>query len=111
MVENLLGEQEQGSLRLRTPLPLACHPAEVYLDSLAPGSVPTMRQALNTIASLLTNGECDALSLDWSKLRYVHTATVRSVLVQKKLAPATMNKMLCALRRVLFRGSKVRFNF
>ncbi len=39
MVENLLGEQEQGSLRLRTPLPLACHPAEVYLDSLAPGSV------------------------------------------------------------------------
>ena len=74
MVENLLGGQQEESLRLRTPLPLACHPAEVYLDSLAPGSRATMRQALNAIASILTNGECDALSLDWSKLRYIHSA-------------------------------------
>ena len=108
MVEHLLGEKEQEeSLRLRKPLPLACHPAEVYLDSLAPGSRATMRQALNAIASILTNGECDALSLDWSKLRYVHTATVRSVLVKKKLAPATINKMLCALRRVLAEAQKL----
>ncbi|MGH2414423.1 MAG: tyrosine-type recombinase/integrase [Microcystaceae cyanobacterium] len=59
-----------------------------------------MRQSLNAIAHLLTNGECDALTLDWSKLRYQHTSAIRTAL-KKKLAPATANKMLCALRRVL----------
>jgi site-specific recombinase XerD len=59
-----------------------------------------MREALNAIASLLTNGTCDALTLDWSALRYQHTAAVRSVLMEK-YSPATANKMLCALRRTL----------
>lgn len=59
-----------------------------------------MREALNAIASLLTNGTCDALTLDWSQLRYQHTAAVRSVLMEK-YSPATANKMLCALRRTL----------
>ena len=59
-----------------------------------------MRHSLNAIASLLTNGECDSLTLDWSKLRYQHTAAVRAVLIQK-YAPKTVNKMLGGLRRVL----------
>jgi site-specific recombinase XerD len=59
-----------------------------------------MRQALNAIASMLTNGHCDALTLDWAALRYQHTAAVRSVLMEK-YSPATANKMLCALRRTL----------
>lgn len=59
-----------------------------------------MREALNAIASMLTNGACDALTLDWSALRYQHTAAVRSVLMEK-YSPATANKMLCALRRTL----------
>jgi site-specific recombinase XerD len=59
-----------------------------------------MREALNAIASLLTNGACDALTLDWSALRYQHTAAVRSVLMEK-YSPATANMMLCALRRTL----------
>jgi site-specific recombinase XerD len=59
-----------------------------------------MRQALDAIASLLTNGEGDAMTLDWSKLRYKHTAALRAALMEK-YAPATANKMLCALRRVL----------
>ncbi|MBE9015819.1 integrase [Chroococcidiopsis sp. CCALA 051] len=88
------------SLVLTAPLPLTEHPAAVYISSLAPGSRQTMRQALDAIASLLTNGECDCFTLDWSKLRYKHTAALRAALMEK-YAPATANKMLCALRRVL----------
>ena len=59
-----------------------------------------MGKALNVIARMLTNGQCDALSLDWSKLRYQHTAAIRAVLMEQ-YAPATANRMLCALRRTL----------
>jgi site-specific recombinase XerD len=59
-----------------------------------------MRQALNAIAQLLTNGTCEAMTLDWSKLRYQHTAALRAVF-RDKYAPNTANRMLAALRRVL----------
>lgn len=59
-----------------------------------------MREALNNIAKLLTNDACDATTIDWSKLRYQHTAAVRAVLMEK-YSPAMANKMLCALRRTL----------
>ncbi|YAF99536.1 MAG: tyrosine-type recombinase/integrase (plasmid) [Nodularia sp. CChRGM 3473] len=92
--------QTVKSLVLTIPPPLTLHPAAVYLSGLAIGSKSTMVGALNAIASLLTNGECDAMTLDWSALRYQHTAAVRTALMQR-YAPATANKMLCALRRVL----------
>jgi integrase len=87
-------------LALPSPIPLIEHPAAVYLATLSPGSRPTMRQALNAIAQLLTNSSCDAMTLNWAALRYKHTAAVRSVL-SEKYAPAYVNKVLCALRRVL----------
>jgi site-specific recombinase XerD len=59
-----------------------------------------MRVALDAIAKMLTGNSCDALTLDWSKLRYKHTAALRVVLMER-YAPATANKMLSALRRVL----------
>ncbi|NET29969.1 tyrosine-type recombinase/integrase [Okeania sp. SIO1I7] len=90
----------QDHLGLTNPVPLTQHPVGVYLASLSPGSVVTMRHSLNTMASLLTRGECDAITLDWSKLRYQHTAALKVVLRQK-YSPSTVNKMLCALRRVL----------
>ncbi|MBD2296832.1 site-specific integrase [Anabaena sphaerica FACHB-251] len=88
------------SLALTEPVPITMHPALVYLASLGEGSRRTMREALNAIARLLTNDSCDAQTLDWAKLRYQHTAAVRSVLMEK-YSPAMANKMLCALRRVL----------
>lgn len=88
------------SLALTEPVPLTMHPAEVYLNSLGSGSRRTMREALNAIAQLLTSDGCDASTLDWSKLRYQHTAAVRSVLMEK-YSPAMANKMLSALRRTL----------
>ena len=97
---SLLSEAEIASLSLTQPVPLTQHPAAVYLASLAPGSKKTMRSSLNAIALLLTDERCDAMTLDWSKLRYQHTAAVRAVLSQR-LSPCTVNKMLVALRRVL----------
>ncbi|MBW4638142.1 MAG: site-specific integrase [Gloeocapsa sp. UFS-A4-WI-NPMV-4B04] len=94
-------------LKLRAPLPSTRHPATVYLASLNLGSRPTMHHALDAIASLLTNGECDALTLDWSLLRYQHTAAVRSALISR-YTPSTTKKMLCALRRVLQEARKLR---
>jgi integrase len=66
-----------------------------------------MGKALNVIARMLTNGQGDALSLDWSKLRYQHTAAIRAVLMEQ-YAPATANRMLCALRRTLKEARRLR---
>lgn len=102
----LLSYDESSRLRLTSPVPLNLHPAAVYLASLSEGSLPTMKQALNEIASLLTNGKCDAITLNWAELRYKHTSAIRTAL-KGKYAPATANKMLCALRRVLKEASRL----
>jgi len=94
-------------LAIETPLPLTHHPASVYLSQLAPRSRRTMRQALNSLASLLTQGQCDAFTLDWAKLRYPHTAALRSILMEK-YSPATANRMLCALRRTLKEAQRLK---
>ncbi len=87
-------------LKLVEPLPLTGHPAVVYLRSLSPKSQVTMRGALNRIAGLLTNGECDHLSLNWAKLTYQHTAAVQAALLET-CAPATAATRMCALKRTL----------
>lgn len=104
---NQLKARPSHPLQLSTPVPLTQHPAEVYLQQLRPRSQKTMRRALNQIAFILTGGVCDALSLDWGKLRYQHTAAVRVVL-REKFAPSTVNQMLCALRRVLKEAKKLK---
>jgi site-specific recombinase XerD len=76
------------------------HPALVYLASLAPGSKPTMVDALNKIAALVTNDQQDLVSFPWAQLRYEHTQAIRALLAER-YAAATANKMLAALRRVL----------
>lgn len=74
-------------------------PAVIYLTSLAPGSHRTIRQSLNMIASMIMEGS-DMITFPWQDLRYQHTQAVRSLLAQK-YAPATANKMLSALKKVL----------
>jgi integrase len=83
-------------------------PAAVYLASLSDGSRRTMRTALNIIGELLGVGEMRnadgqdvrCLVVPWASLRYQHTAAIRAAL-QERYAPATANKLLAALRRVL----------
>jgi integrase/recombinase XerD len=81
-------------------IPADRNPALVYLASLAAGSRRTMRQALNTVAEILTAGRCDLVTLPWGALHFQHTQAVRAAL-QEKYNAATANKMLAALRQTL----------
>src|SRR5262245_28597749 len=93
-----------------TPAPLATtpaaqlparldeNPAAVYLASLTKRSRRTQQSGLDQVAQLLGYG--DALSCPWASLRYQHTAAIRAALAER-YAPATANRMLAALRRVL----------
>ncbi len=91
---------EQAALIQVSNTELTNNPAAVYLASLGKGSRRTMRQALDAIALFATNSSCDAMTCPWGLLRYQHTMAIRSQLMEK-YAPATANKMLAALRRVL----------
>jgi integrase len=91
---------EPETLVASAELPADRHPALVYLARLSPGSRRTMRAALEGIARLVTGGRAGALGLDWSALRYQHTAGIRARLAER-YAPATANKALAALRGVL----------
>src|SRR5690606_55522 len=64
------------------------HPVAVYLARLAPGSRRTMRQALDVVAGMLTDGQADAITLPWAHLRYEHTQAVRGRLAER-FQPAT----------------------
>jgi integrase/recombinase XerD len=96
------------NLVLADQTPAEQNPATIYLASLAEGSRRTMREALNTIATLLSVDETRnaagqdvrCLTTPWGQLRYAHTVAIRSALAEK-YAPATANKLLAALRRVL----------
>jgi site-specific recombinase XerD len=77
---------------------LAANPAAVYLAGLTTRARRTQRSALDQIAKQL--GATDALACPWPQLRYAHTTVLRAWL-QDTYAPATANRMLAALRRVL----------
>ncbi len=101
-----MSQTKVKTLVLTEPLPLTIHPAAVYLRSLSPGSQPTMTTALNAIASLLSDGQCDIYTLDWAAIRYQHTAAAQASLLER-YAPSTASKIMCALRRVLDEARKL----
>ncbi|MEM1451102.1 MAG: tyrosine-type recombinase/integrase [Planctomycetota bacterium] len=86
---------------LAEPMPRDRHPVAVYLASLSASGRRTMAQALGHCAGLLSGGAADAESLDWSRVRYQHVAALRTLLVEEGKRAATVNKELCAVRRVL----------
>lgn len=79
-------------------------PALVYLASLTSHhSQRTMKTALKTIARILAELIADGTlppANGWHKLTYQHTSNIRARLAEK-YEPATVNKMLSALRGVL----------
>lgn len=89
-------------------VPLDLNPASIYLASLNKGSRRTMHTALNTLGALLGVGEVvdsqghdvRCLTVLWGNLRVEHTGAIRAKL-EARYAPATANKLLVALRRVL----------
>lgn len=73
-------------------------PVAVYLAGLgSPKSRCTMRAALDTIAAEL--GAAHPHAIPWGTLRYPHVAAIRARLAERR-APATVNKVLSALRGV-----------
>lgn len=88
-------------LTLTTALPADRHPVSVYLASLpSQHSKRTMAKDLDTIAGLLSGGRCSAETLDWSAVRYQHSAAIRAKLMEA-YKPATVNHALSALKGVL----------
>ena len=58
-------------VRLAAPLPADHQPVAVYLVGLAAGSKPTMRQALNSTAKLVTGDEnATAADVPWHQMRF-----------------------------------------
>lgn len=78
-------------------IPLDRNPAALYLSHLAKGGRVGARWSLDLVAKTLSNGKVDCFGLDWSKLRYQHTAAVRTFL-DDHYAAATANHALSAMR-------------
>ncbi|MDP1547385.1 MAG: tyrosine-type recombinase/integrase [Anaerolineales bacterium] len=74
--------------------------AAMYLTSLnSEAGRRTMAQALNVCAGLMSDN-ADALAFAWHELRFQHVTAIRAKL-NEVYKPATVNKMLAALRGVL----------
>lgn len=99
-----MSEQHEIMLIEIDHLPLDRHPATVYLAGLtSERSRKVTLGALRTITALLVGGDArtvDPLLVNWGRLRYPHTAALRSRL-SEMYAPATVNRLLSALRGVL----------
>lgn len=105
--ENTLVESgESGSLVCVGRFSRDSHPVLVYLSSLAPGSRRTMRSSLDMVSGFLSGGRTDAISLDWSRLRYHHMAAVRAA-ISEVYAPSTSNKIISAVKGVMKQCSRL----
>lgn len=76
------------------------HPALLYLATLSPQSRRALRNALDAVATVASDGEASAMTFPWAELRQEHTARIRATLLQR-YKPASVNQFLTALRGVL----------
>lgn len=105
MNDNIIDQGEnQDSSALQTRVNHAHHhnPAISYLASLgSKDSRRVQKVALDQIASALSNGAIqDCLQFPWEKLDY-GTVTAIKAWLDQKYAPATVNRYLVAVRRVI----------
>ena len=77
----------------------ATNPTEIYLAGLSGGSQQGMRQSLEIIAGILSDDH-DAESFPWWEVTYADSMAIKIALTER-YRPATVNKMLSALRGVL----------
>ena len=101
-VEGELLDDHQLQLLLPETIAMDRHPAGVYLARLAATSRRVMLSKLHTVARLLTQGRADAWAMNWAAVESHHAHALRTALVEiQKLAPASANLHLAALRGVL----------
>ena len=74
--------------------------AAMYLVGLSESGRYTMKHTLDLVAGMMT-GEANALIFAWQELRFQHVTAIRSQLEGKGYKPATINKILAAVRGVL----------
>lgn len=94
--------QPQNSLQKRAQHAHNKNPVVSYLASLgSKDSRRVQKTALDQMAVALSNGEIrDCLQFPWEKLDY-GTVTAVKAWLDSKYAPATVNRYLCAVRRVI----------
>ena len=80
--------------------PASTNPYLVYLSQLGVGSRRTMRESLEKIAQMMSEGTLDAINFPWATLRYQHTQAIYTRLLETRTSN-TVNKMIAAVRRVL----------
>ncbi len=110
MKPELSNHEIENALATALPMPNQ-NPALVYIASLtSEESRRTMRTALNTITDIALPRLKDQLDkdlqllrfqlLEWDAITFAHVEAIRARLIQK-YAPATVNKLLSALRGVV----------
>jgi site-specific recombinase XerD len=90
------------SLQVRAQRTPSRNPVVSYLASLSSkDSRRVQKTALNQIATVLSSGRIeDSLEFPWEQLDYGMVTAIKAWL-DAKYAPATVNRYLCAVRRVL----------
>jgi len=90
-----------GDLVPVVDVPADRHPALVYLRRLGSDEARRVRRhLLDVVASTLTGGTCDHISLPWHLVRYQHAAAISAALAQR-YAIHTANAGVSAMRAVL----------
>jgi site-specific recombinase XerD len=94
--------QNQKSLQIHTQKPHHKNPVVSYLASLgSKDSRRVQKTALDQICTALSNGMIeDCLEFPWEQLDYGAVTAIKAWL-DAKYAPATVNRYLCAVRRVI----------
>lgn len=82
------------------------NPFELYLRRVSPASRDALRDLLEQTAAYLTAGRGAAGTFAWHLLRVEHVTTIRMMLAAQH-PPATVTKMLSALRGVLKECSRL----
>lgn len=102
----IIGDEDDSALALATmenSSPVSDNPATVYLSSLtSEASRRGMASNLDRVAKfLLKNEEATHLQIPWAKLRFKHVSALNSLLVAKKLSPATIRVTMAGVRGVI----------
>lgn len=94
--------QDRSKLQLQTQRSSSRNPVISYLASLSSkDSRRVQKTALDQVATALSQGQIeDSLEFPWERLDYGMVTAVKAWL-DTRYAPATVNRYLCAVRRVL----------
>ncbi len=89
-----------ASVALIPGLVVSANPARVYLAGLAESGRRGMTTALSQAAAVLTRGTGSIDTTPWQRLTPDHVMAIKRQMIDNDAAPATVNRMVSALRGV-----------